>query len=166
MNYSTAALLLNPNCRAIRVSYEKDPKDGKPINFMIKKTFDDTIAVGDLVVVETSNHDHRYGVTTCKVVETDVEWEPNTSENITWIIHKVDVGAFEKLKAAEGEMISLAKASEKTRQREELQKKMFEHVNKDDLDKLSLASMDGNSIKTIEHVPVTPPSSKPDDPQF
>lgn len=151
MNYSTAALLLNPACRAIRVSYEKD-KDGKPCNFMIKKTFDTTIKVDDLVVVETSP-DHRYGFTTCKVTEVDVEWEPNTHENITWIISKVDVGAFEKLKAAEEDMIKLAKASEKRSRAEEIKKKMFEHVNAEDMQNLQLASMNGDSIKTIEHDP-------------
>jgi hypothetical protein len=151
MNYSTAALMLNPNCRAIKVSYEKD-KDGKPINLMVKKTIDDTIKVGDIVITETKP-DHRYGFTICAVVEVDVEWEHSTHEDITWIMGKVDMAAFEKLKSADNEFIALAKKADNRAKADEMRERMLKHINPDDLKGLSISKLSGDDIKTIEHDP-------------
>jgi len=158
MNYSTAALLLNPKCRAIKVSYDFATVDGKtvPIDVKLRKTFDETIAVDDLVIVPT---DTRYKFTVVKVVEVDVEWEPDTTETVTWIVGKVDTGGFEKMKAAEEEMISLVKESEKTDRRKKVQEKMFAHVDAAQLNSLSLTQAAGNTI-TIEHKPVADDTKK------
>lgn len=140
MNYSLAVLLLNDNCRAIRAIYEPDPKDEKlpkPKRELFK-TFDETVAVGDIVMVPSGT---RHCVTSVKVVETDVEWDVHTSGEVKWIIGKVDQSEFNKLKAMEENAISAIKESEKTAARKKMRNEMFEHMDAAAINQIELANV-------------------------
>ena len=136
MNYSTAILLINPECRAIYAIYEPDVEGAKPAKRELFKTFDDTIAKDDIVMVPSNT---RHNVTTVKVVEIDVEWDVNVSTEVRWIIGKVDQKNYRDLKEQEAAAISAIKESEKTHARNELKKKMFAHMNPDEVAKLAIA---------------------------
>ena len=136
MNYSTAILLINTNCRAILGTYEADVEGQPPVKRELFKTFDDTIAVDDIVMVPTNT---RHKVTAIKVVEIDVEWDVNVQGEVKWIIGKVDQPAFKALQAQEGEAIHAIKESEKTHARNTLKAKMFAHMNPDQVKALQIA---------------------------
>jgi len=140
MNYSLAVLLLNDNCRAIKAIYEPDPKDDKapkPKRELFK-TFDETIAVGDIVMVPSGT---RHNVTSVKVVETDVEWDVHTSGEVKWIIGKVDQSEFNKLKALEENAISAIKESEKTAARKKMRSEMLQHMDEAAIKQIDLANV-------------------------
>ena len=147
MNYSIAALLLNPDkCRAIMTTYDVDPTDDtKPrVKRELKKSFDPNIKAGDLVIVPTNT---RHKFTVVKVVAVDVDWEPDTSEQVDWIVGVVNTDGYLDLQKQEAEMIGLAKESEKTAKRNDLKDKMFKHVNQDQINSLQITSA---GPKTIE----------------
>jgi hypothetical protein len=140
MNYSLAVLLLNDNCRAIKAIYEPDPKDDKapkPKRELFK-TFDETIAVGDIVMVPSGT---RHNVTSVKVVETDVEWDVHTSGEVKWIIGKVDQSEFNKLKTLEENAISAIKESEKTAARKKMRSEMLQHMDEAAIKQIDLANV-------------------------
>jgi hypothetical protein len=120
MNYSTAILLINPACRAVLAIYEPDDEGGRPAKRELFKTFDETIAKDDIVMVPSNT---RHLVTAVKVVETDVEWDVNIGTEVKWIIGKVDQANFKRLKEQEEAAIHAIKGSEKTHARNELKRK-------------------------------------------
>ena len=147
MNYSIAALLLNPDkCRAIMTTYDVDPTDDTTprVKRELKKSFDPNIKAGDLVIVPTNT---RHKFTVVKVVAVDVDWEPDTSEQVDWIVGVVNTDGYLDLQKQEAEMIGLAKESEKTAKRNDLKDKMFKHVNQDQINSLQITSA---GPKTIE----------------
>jgi hypothetical protein len=84
---STAVMLINPNIRAIKTTYEPDPTNGIKVPRYIFKTLDKTIKPGDFVVVAT---DTRWGLTVVKVDEVDVDVDFEASTPTKWVISKVD----------------------------------------------------------------------------
>lgn len=138
MNYSTAILLINPDCRAMLAIYQPDPSDANQPKAKreLFKTFDETIAVDDIVMVPSNT---RHNVTTVKIVETDVEWDINVQQEVRWIIGKIDQSAFKDLKAKETAAIAAIKESEKTHARNELKKKMFAHMDEAAIKALAIA---------------------------
>jgi len=154
MNYTTAVMLINPNIRAIRTTYEKDICDaqGKVVNArprVIYKTLDTSIKLGDLVIVPTST---RHGTTAVLVDGVDVEVDFESETAIGWIIDKVDATNHTLVLAEEGKWIEQLKASEKRAKREEIKKKMFDMYADTGIDKLPIANMmDAASAQAIEH---------------
>ena len=145
MNYSLAVLLLNDNCRAIKAIYDADPADEKMPRAKreLFKTFDPTVAVGDIVMVPSST---RHNVTAVKVVETDVEWDVHTSGDVKWIIGKVDQREFQKLKEMEEQAISAIKESEKTAARRKMKNEMLPHMDETAIKQIDLAKVTGRLV--------------------
>lgn len=137
MNYSTAILVINDDARAIMVTYE----DGENAPREMFKTFDKSINVNDYVVVPTST---RHKLTVCKVVEVDVDSWMETSQQINWIIGRVDVADANAIKEKEEQAIVAIKAAEKMKRRRELQKSMEDALaeNSDALKLLSATPTD------------------------
>ncbi len=143
-NHSLAVFLINPKVRAIRACYELE-ENAKPSNYVTFKTLDADIKKDDFIVVPTET---RHGMTVVKVVE-EVVFDPDWSQPIRWIIGKVDRAGYENLVAMENNAIRQIKEAEATHRRQELAKKMLEHVNLKDLSF-------GPDVKTL---PASPPPS-------
>jgi hypothetical protein len=146
VNYSTAIFLINPKVRAIQAIYEPDT-DSRKQPRGIFKTFDQSISVGDYILVPTET---RHKMTVNKVVEVDVEPDLETTTQINWVIGTVDKSMYEEVLASEAKAIELMKAAEKTHAREELRKKMMAHVDETKLAALQIARMSGDGVDTIE----------------
>lgn len=119
MNNSTAVFLINDKVRAIYAGYEPEKKGSDKALF---KTFDPTIKVDDLIVVPTGT---RYGMTVCKVLEVDVEFDIDTPVEVKWVVEKVNLPAHEKVLAEENEAIQIIRSAEKRKKRDELRKAIF-----------------------------------------
>lgn len=113
MNYSTAIFLISEQARAVMVTYE----DHEGAARSMYKTLDKRIKVDDYVVVPT---DTRHHMTVCKVVETDIEPDFDSSKDVNWIIGTVSTANYEDLKEQETEAIAKIRSAEKRRKREEL----------------------------------------------
>jgi len=116
MDNSRIVFLINDTVRAVMAKYEET---GQPEMF---KTFDPTIAVGDLSVVESTT---RYNMTVVKVVAVDVDVNFDATAPIKWIVQKVDGPAFGEVLKQEGAAISAVQQAELRRKKEELRKTMF-----------------------------------------
>jgi len=136
MNYSTAVFLVNKHVRAIRAAYEINAK-GEPCgNFEVFKTFDTTIKVGDLIVIPTTTRVKR---TVVMVTETDVEVDFESTAQMEWVVDKVDAAEFAVTLEKEQQAISMIKAAELRKKREELAATI-------------LANMDPEATKMLELV--------------
>ncbi len=121
MNFSTAIFLVRSDIRAVAVSYDVD-SEGKGIRpFVMHKTADQTMGVGDYVVIPT---DTRHGLTVARVEEVDLEVDFDNMTPAKWIVGALDLGAYENLLAKETEVIDAIKSAEKRRKREELADKL------------------------------------------
>ena len=139
MNYSTAILLINPSCRAIKAIYEPDPTDeNRPrTKRTLFKTFDRSIKAGDIAMVPSTT---RHMVTTVKVTDVDVEWDVHSCEEVKWVIGVIDQAEYISLKSQEEAAINQIKESEKTFERNELKKKMFAHMTEEQIASLQIAA--------------------------
>ena len=139
MNYSTAILLINPACRAIKAIYEPDPTDeNRPrAKRTLFKTFDRSIKAGDIAMVPSTT---RHMVTTVKVTDVDVEWDVHSCEEVKWVIGVIDQAEYISLKSQEEAAINQIKESEKTFERNELKKKMFAHMSEEQIASLQIAA--------------------------
>lgn len=124
MNYSMAIFLISDKARAVLVTYE----EGENANKTLFKTLDPNIGIGDYVVVQT---DTRHHMTVCKVVETDVEPDFDSSQQVKWIIGVVEKADFDELTNQENEAIARIKSAEKRRKREELRASLLADANGD-----------------------------------
>lgn len=118
MNYSTAVFLINKNIRAVHATYEADDNAKREVF----KTLDQTIAVGDFVIVPT---DTRHKMTVCKIVDTDVDVDFDSSTPIKWLVGKVDQAAYAQVLAQEAEAITAIKSAEIRQKREDLAAKLL-----------------------------------------
>jgi hypothetical protein len=118
MNASKTVFLLNPKVRAVLAIYEDNEKAPRTMF----KTLDQTIKVGDIVVVPTGT---RHKFTCVKVVEVDVDVDFDTPETISWIVAPVELEEFEKVVAMEQEALDAVRKAEVRRKREELAATVF-----------------------------------------
>lgn len=116
MDSSKIVFLINDTVRAISGRYEDG---GKTETF---KTFDQSIAVDDLVVVQSGT---RHGMTVVKVVEIDVDVNYDSTVPMLWVSQRIDGAAFKKILEQEAEAISAVQAAELRRKKAELRKTMF-----------------------------------------
>lgn len=139
MNYSTAVFLINNHVRAIRATY--DVVDGaKETTF---KTLDETIAVNDYIIVPT---DTRHKMTVCKVTEVDIDLDFDTTEQVDWMIGRVDTQAYDQTLKDEASAITAIKAAERRRKRDDLRANMFaDHV--ETLKALPITDLNGDLDK-------------------
>lgn len=118
MHSSRKVFLLNDLTRAIAATYEDLP-GVKKATF---KTLDQRIQVDDLIVVPTET---RHGMTVCKVVETDLDIELDSSAAIEWVVDVVDVSAHERKVADEQVALDKIKSAEIRKKRQELKQALF-----------------------------------------
>ena len=142
MNYSTAIMLVNESIRAIRCAYEPTQEGTKEYLF---KSLDNTIKVGDLVVVPSTT---RYKRAVVKVTEIDAEVDYDSTVQIEWIVGKIDNADYAAIRAAEQEAIDKIKAAEKLRKKAELRDKLLAHDQ---------ALLTGLSISTMKQLPGATP---------
>lgn len=120
MNYSIAIFFFNPKCRAVVGIYEPEPIEGtkkNPNNRTIFKTLDPNIKIDDVVVVPCGT---RHGFTTFKIVEVDIRIDIDYTPEVKWIVEKVDMEKYDKIKAIEQEGVDKIKQHEANKKREEL----------------------------------------------
>lgn len=116
MDNSRIVFLINDQVRAVKAKYEDT---GSAEMF---KTFDATIKVGDLAVVQSGT---RLMMTVVKITEVDVDVNFDSTTHINWIVQKIDGPKFDAILAQEGQAISAVQAAELRRKKEELRKTMF-----------------------------------------
>ena len=116
-NFSASIFLANPKVRAIAVQYEQHGK------VSVFKTLDQDIQKDDIVVVPTGT-DKRWGFTTNKVVDVDVDVEYEGYTEYDWIVARVDQKAYSAIKEMEANAIKKMREAEKNHQREEMAKKL------------------------------------------
>lgn len=151
-NHSLAVFLINRDVRGIMCSYEPnshDTKTGKP-PFYLFKTLDQSIKVGDLVIIPT---DTRWGYTVVRVEEVDVEPDFDSQITYKWLVGAVDKGAYDHILAQENEAIARIKTAEKRAARDELKEKLFKS-HEEDLKSLPLYK-NGGTAPALE-TPKTP----------
>jgi hypothetical protein len=122
MNYSTAILLIDPSVRAVSVSYEIDANGKGKAPFYKFKTVDRTIDPGDYVNIPT---DTRHGMTAARVEEVDVAVDFESSEQLKWVVGKVDRTGFDAILKREADVIASIRSAEDRARREELAKKLL-----------------------------------------
>lgn len=151
MNYSTAIFLINKNARAIRVNYDPDTKD--VANFEIVKTLDQNIKVDDMVVVQSGT---RHKMTTCKVIEVDVDFDLDNHKQMNWIIDVIDTTAFNEVVKLEGEAIATIKRAELRQKRDSLRDNLLkDHL--DTIKALPIAAMNGDpAVINTPTAPIKP----------
>lgn len=128
MDASKIVFLINDQVRLIKVSYEavqtdlNGPAATPGVRYYSFKTLDQSIKVGDFVVVETNT---RHGLTVCKVEEVDLDVDFDDGVSLKWAYHRVDSAMIEQIKAQESEAIAAAKRAELKRKREQLREGIF-----------------------------------------
>lgn len=153
MNYTKAVFLINKKVRAIQTRYETPEevaggkRNGQSVfggsfnEFRTFKTLDATIKKDDLVVVPT---EIRYKMTVVKVVEVDVDIDFDSTENVDWIIDKVDSTGYEKLLTDEDQAVRVIKSAEKRKKQEDLREALFKD-SMGELKELPIAYINGDS---------------------
>ncbi|GIT90122.1 hypothetical protein JANAI62_03950 [Jannaschia pagri] len=116
MNTSTIVFLINDHARAIEAVYEEGAK------VELFKTLDPSIAVDDLIVVQSGT---RHKMTVAKVTAVDVNVNFDSPTIVKWAVQRVDTPAFTEILQSESDAISAVQAAERRRKKEELRKTMF-----------------------------------------
>lgn len=107
VNYSTVILLIGDDiAEAVRVSYEPNDSNKSPKEYIFKALKRDALQVGDFVAVQT---DTRWGLTVCKVTETNCEIDFESNLQLKWIVSKVDTAGFEDIQKKEEDAIRALK---------------------------------------------------------
>jgi hypothetical protein len=136
MNYTTAAMLVNDNIRAIMCAYDVGT-DKVPATSYMFKTLDTSIKVGDLVVVPS---DTRHKFTTVKVTDIDVEPDFKSPIQIKWVAAKIDLENYALIHSEEDKMIEAIKASQKLKAKQELKKDLL-GLHEEAISNLSITNM-------------------------
>lgn len=144
MNYSTAVMLFNENIRAISVVYE-DTKEAPNQKTWLFKTLDHSIKKDDILVVQSGT---RHGLTTVKVIDTDVEVDFDSSIEIKWVIQKVDTSTYDKILNEEKVWIDTMKQAELKKKREDIRSNITNLYADPKLETLAISSF--KSINTPE----------------
>ena len=142
---SRKIFVANENVKGLLAIYDFEPKD-KPnsVKRTFFKTFDDTIAEGDYLIVPSGT---RHNMTTVKVVAINVECDLADQTPVDWVIGKIDRRAYETLITREGEMLNTIRSAEKKKMREELKAAVFADVPEDQIKTLAIANMGGEPPK-------------------
>jgi hypothetical protein len=142
-NYSTAVFLLNKHARAVVGVYEDETEyarvnSGRAAPRQTFKTLDETIKVGDFVLVPTNT---RHKMTVNKIVEVDVDVDFESATPMAWVIATIDRSEFERVLKHEGDMIEKVKSAEKRRKQDELRDALLKQ--NDYLKTLEITSLNG-----------------------
>lgn len=142
MDNSRIVFLINDHARAVMGAYE----EGGTKEML--KTFDPTIKVGDLAVVQSGT---RWKMTVVKIIEVDVDVNFDATTPLNWVVQKINAPAFDKVLEQEAQAISAVQAAELRRKKEELRKTMFKD-HEDSIASLALTSRADDDV-------VEPPSA-------
>lgn len=130
MNKSTAIFLVRKDVRCISVAYDKanDRVTGKTVGTDIKsfKTVDPDIKAKDLVLIPT---DSRWGFTVGRVEEIDLHVDFDSSEQMRWIVAKVDLDQYNAIVTAEAGMMDTVAEADRAHREAELAAKLFSNVD-------------------------------------
>lgn len=135
MNYSTAVMLINPSIRAVRGQYDPNHKS---MEYNIFKTLDQNIKVDDYVVVESGTRHH---LTTVKIVEVDVTINFDGQSEMKWVIQKIDIEPFDKIKKMEADAVDLIKRGEMRKRREDIRKNTLDAIAAGEIDNLAITKL-------------------------
>jgi hypothetical protein len=130
MDNSRIVFLINDTVCAIEAQYEENGTKE------VFKTFDHTLAVDDLAVVQSGT---RHGMTVVKVCKINVDVNFDSSAPIKWVVQKIDKPGFDRVLGQEAEAIAAVQAAELRRKKEELRQTMFKD-HEASIARLSLAS--------------------------
>jgi predicted Mrr-cat superfamily restriction endonuclease len=108
---SKIVFLINDDARAIEAQYEPHG----PVT--VFKTMRSNIAVGDLVVVQSTT---RFEATVVKVTSIDVEPDLESSTPINWVVDTIDNDAFKELLKGEDEAVQAVQTAERLRKKAEM----------------------------------------------
>ena len=147
MNYSTAVMLINPAIRAVKTLYEPDVPGRAPQAGYTFKTLDQTIKVGDLVIVPT---DTRFNFTVNKVIDVDVEVDFDAPFAFKWIVAKFDIENYENILSMEAAAIDVIKKGELRKRREDIKKNSLDAAVAGEIDTLAIARLGAPAVETVE----------------
>lgn len=164
MNLSAAVMLFEENgVRPVKVEYDPE-KPGNNNPNVVFKTVDETLKVGDIVVVESHT---RHKFTTAKVTHigfADVPVDFENPQRWGWIVQKCDTDAYDNILAGEKNLIGKVAEANANKMRADLKNAMG-------LDKVDLASVFGKRDEPVLAAPapargpapepVTPPPNDP-----
>lgn len=125
MNNSTLIFLVNKKARAIACVYDPDNHKAGKETPKIWKTLDPTITVDDYVVIPTGT---RHNMTCVKVIAVDVQLDIDTTEQIGWIVDRVDHSKLQKLEADEAALISAVHNAERLEREDRLRETLMKAV--------------------------------------
>lgn len=128
MDNSKIVFLINDTVRALKAKYEDTGAEE------IFKTFDATMVVDDLAVVQSGT---RYSMTVVKVTAVDIDVNFDSTTPIKWVVQKVDKAAFDAILGQEAQAISAVQQAELRRKKEELRQTMFKD-HEDSIARLAL----------------------------
>lgn len=136
MHSSNIVFLINDDIRAIRGQYDQGEKPS------LFKTLDQTIAVGDMVVVQSGT---RFNMTVVKVTEVDVDLDYDANAEVKWVVQKIDTVGFDATIERENEAIAAVQAAERRRKKAELRQTMFKD-HEETINHLALANQSDTPI--------------------
>lgn len=138
MNYSTAVMLINQSIRAVQGQYEQNG------SYAVFKTIDQNLKVDDFAVVESGT---RWGITTVKITAADVDVDFDSSTQIGWVLHKVDMAQHEEIKKMEADAIEMLRKGELRKRRQDIRSNTLDAMSAGEIDKLDIAKLGGNAIE-------------------
>ena len=153
-NPSIAVFLMEGSqARAIAVNF--DPADKH--NRELFKTFDQSIKVDDVVLFPTAS---RVGFSTGIVVETDVDFDLNTTKEVRWLAGVVDTKAHARLVEQDKELGSMIRKSELRRKRTEMREAVMGQLSADEEERMLLAFDNGVAGEPETLLPEGGPTTK------
>ena len=126
MHESRKIFLTDAEPICILATYE----DHEDANKTALKTYDETLAVDDYIVVPSAT---RHEMTVMKIVEVGVEPNLDSNSKIDWVIGKIDRTPYEKLLSQEGDFLSRARKAEKKRKKEQMREDFLAGMEDEDL---------------------------------
>ena len=123
-NPDHAVFLIDDRVRAVSVSYDKiEDIAGRtiPRQTLTFKTFDQSIKVGDFVVIPT---DTRWNMTVGRVEAVDVRVNYSSNEKLRWVMARIPLDDYKKLVADEQTLIVGVAQAEEAEAREQLAAKL------------------------------------------
>jgi len=129
MDNSKIVFLINDQARAIHAKYDPDVDVIETF-----KTLDPTIAVDDIVVVESGT---RHNMTVVKVLAVDVDVDFDAQSPVKWVVARIDQVEFDETVEREAKAVAAVNAVELRRKKAKLREKMFDD-NEDEIKALML----------------------------
>ena len=123
MHESMNVFLVDEGCRAIEAKYDSDEKKIETF-----KTFDRSIAVGDLIVIPTSQ---RHGLAVFKVTAVDVAVDFDSTGEVRWIVDKIDTATYNINLKTERAMLDKINAANLLKRRRDLRDALIANAGTD-----------------------------------